>query len=65
MPSPRCRERRSGVSDQRGRARRDWRLPGGGTLFAPDCRYLVPNMGEDPHASPDSTLYLIAMTITT
>ena len=38
----------------------DWRLPEWRQLFAPDCRYLVPNMGGDPHASPDSTLYLIA-----
>ena len=38
----------------------DWRLPEWRHLFAPDCRYLVPNMGGDPHASPDSTLYLIA-----
>jgi p-cumate 2,3-dioxygenase beta subunit len=38
----------------------DWRLPEWRQLFAPDCRYLVPSMGGDPHASPDSTLYLIA-----
>lgn len=38
----------------------DWRLPEWRELFAPGCRYLVPNTGGDPYASPDSTLYLIA-----
>jgi p-cumate 2,3-dioxygenase subunit beta len=38
----------------------DWRLTEWRELFAPDCRYLVPNMAGDPYASPDSTLFLIA-----
>ena len=38
----------------------DWRLTEWRALFAPDCRYLVPNMAGDPYASPDSTLFLIA-----
>ncbi|MGP0089802.1 MAG: aromatic-ring-hydroxylating dioxygenase subunit beta [Xanthobacteraceae bacterium] len=38
----------------------DWRLPEWRELFAPDCRYLVPNMSSDPYASPESTLFLIA-----
>ena len=38
----------------------DWRLPEWRQLFAPDCRYLVPNMAGDPYASPESTLFLIA-----
>ncbi len=38
----------------------DWRLPEWRRLFAPGCRYLVPNMAGDPYASPESTLFLIA-----
>lgn len=38
----------------------DWQLPQWRDLFAPDCRYLVPNMAGDPYASSESTLFLIA-----
>jgi p-cumate 2,3-dioxygenase beta subunit len=38
----------------------DWQLPEWRRLFAPGCRYLVPNMAGDPYASPESTLFLIA-----
>jgi p-cumate 2,3-dioxygenase subunit beta len=38
----------------------DWKLTEWRELFAPDCRYLVPNMAGDPYALPDSTLFLIA-----
>jgi p-cumate 2,3-dioxygenase beta subunit len=38
----------------------EWRLPEWRALFAPGCRYLVPNMAGDPYASPDSVLFLIA-----
>jgi p-cumate 2,3-dioxygenase beta subunit len=38
----------------------EWRLPEWRALFAPGCRYLVPNMAGDPHASPESELFLIA-----
>jgi len=38
----------------------DWRLLEWRKLFAPDCRYLVPNMAGDPYAPPESTLCLIA-----
>ena len=38
----------------------DWRLPEWRQLFAPGCRYLVPNMAGDPYAPPESTLFLIA-----
>jgi p-cumate 2,3-dioxygenase beta subunit len=38
----------------------EWRLPEWRELFAPDCRYLVPNMVGDPYAPPESTLFLIA-----
>ena len=38
----------------------DWRLPEWRQLFAPDCRYLVPDMGGRSYASPDFTLFLIA-----
>jgi p-cumate 2,3-dioxygenase subunit beta len=38
----------------------EWRLPEWRALFAPGCRYLVPNMAGDPYASPDAELFLIA-----
>jgi p-cumate 2,3-dioxygenase beta subunit len=38
----------------------EWCLPEWRRLFAPGCRYLVPNMAGDPYASPDSILFLIA-----
>ena len=38
----------------------DWRLEEWGELFAPDGRYLVPNLTGDPYAPPSRTLYLIA-----
>ena len=38
----------------------EWRLPEWRQLFAPGCRYLVPNMAGDPYASPDEELFLIA-----
>lgn len=38
----------------------DWLLQQWRRLFAPGCRYLVPNMAGDPYASADSTLFLIA-----
>src|SRR6185312_15418937 len=38
----------------------EWRLPEWRALFAPGCRYLVPNTNGDPYASPDLSLYLIA-----
>ncbi|CAN5246215.1 3-phenylpropionate/cinnamic acid dioxygenase subunit beta [soil metagenome] len=37
-----------------------WRLPEWRGLFADDCHYYVPNMGGDPYASPEQTLYLIS-----
>src|SRR5262245_24214800 len=38
----------------------EWRLTEWRALFAPGCRYLVPNTTGDPYASPDTTLFLIA-----
>jgi p-cumate 2,3-dioxygenase subunit beta len=38
----------------------EWRLPEWRALFAPGCRYLVPNLAGDPYASPESELFLIA-----
>lgn len=38
----------------------DWRLPEWRQLFAPSCRYLVPNTAGDPRAPTDAELYLIA-----
>ena len=38
----------------------EWRLEEWLTLFAPDCRYLVPNLTGDPYQPPNETLYLIA-----
>ena len=38
----------------------EWRLTEWRALFAPGCRYLVPNTNGDPYASPDSSLFLIA-----
>jgi p-cumate 2,3-dioxygenase beta subunit len=37
-----------------------WRLGEWLALFSDDARYLVPNVTDDPHAPPESTLYLIA-----
>jgi p-cumate 2,3-dioxygenase beta subunit len=37
-----------------------WRLEEWLALFSDDARYLVPNVTDDPHAPPESTLYLIA-----
>jgi p-cumate 2,3-dioxygenase subunit beta len=38
----------------------EWRLPEWRALFAPGCRYLVPNTNGDPYASPETSLFLIA-----
>jgi len=38
----------------------EWRLEDWHALFAPDARYLVPNLTGDPYASPAEVLYLIA-----
>jgi p-cumate 2,3-dioxygenase subunit beta len=38
----------------------EWRLPEWRDLFAPGCRYLVPNTNGDPYASPETSLFLIA-----
>jgi p-cumate 2,3-dioxygenase subunit beta len=38
----------------------EWRLTEWRALFAPGCRYLVPNTNGDPYASPESSLFLIA-----
>jgi p-cumate 2,3-dioxygenase beta subunit len=38
----------------------EWRLAEWRALFAPGCRYLVPNTNGDPYASPESSLFLIA-----
>jgi len=37
-----------------------WRLDEWRTLFAAECRYLVPNTAGDPYRPPEETLYLIA-----
>ncbi len=38
----------------------EWRLTEWRALFAPDCRYLVPNTNGDPYGSPETSLFLIA-----
>jgi p-cumate 2,3-dioxygenase beta subunit len=38
----------------------EWRLPEWRALFAPGCRYLVPNTTGDPYGSPETSLFLIA-----
>jgi p-cumate 2,3-dioxygenase beta subunit len=37
-----------------------WRLEEWLALFSDDAVYLVPNLNDDAHAAPESTLYLIA-----
>jgi len=38
----------------------NWNLLEWRALFAPECRYYVPNPGADPYASPQESLYLVA-----